>query len=162
MPFNFLLTNNLLCNTSWVENGTKISMSPENGEKILFFKLDDGNNSISLKKALNMRNDNQSVCDLLVYYQKIDVNNTKKIMCFAEGKGTDIKHAVEQIQNTYRVFCGSLPKSILGQVIWTAYIQGNPGSSLKNTKELKNELICSGIKKCEIGKTKFEQFIRTV
>jgi hypothetical protein len=162
MPFNFLLTNNLLCNTSWVENGTKISMSPENGEKILFFKLDDGSNLIALKKALKVKSDNSTVCDLLVYYQKINGSNSKKIMCFAEGKGTDIKHAVEQIQNTYRLFCDSLPNPVLRQVIWTAYIQGNSGSSLKNTKELKSELINSGIKKCDIGKAKFEQFIRTV
>lgn len=162
MPFNFLLINHLLYNTSWGESGTKISISPENGEKILFFKMDDGNNSRDLKEALAMNQDNQCICDLLIYYQKYNKNNIKKIACLAEGKGKDVKHAVEQVGNMYKSFKSILPDSVFRQLIWVAYIEGNSASSLKNTKELRQELINKGIKKCEIGKNKFEYFIRSV
>jgi hypothetical protein len=162
MPFNFLLTNHLLNNTSWNESGTKISISPESGEKILFFKMDDGDNSNDLKKALNIKQSNQLICDLLIYYQKYDKSGIKKIACLAEGKGKDIKHAVEQIENMYKAFSSSLPQSVFSQLVWAAYIQVNPGSSSKNTKEFRQELINIGIKKCDIGKNKFENFIRNI
>lgn len=162
MPFNFLLANHLQNNTSWSENGTKISISPENGEKILFFKIDDGENSKDLKKALNINQGNVTTCDLLIYYQKNDGNSTKKVACLAEGKGKDVNHAVEQIENIYKAFNKSLPREVFSQFTWTAYIQVNQGSSLKKTKELKNNLIGLGIKKCEIGKSRFENFIRNI
>jgi hypothetical protein len=163
MPFNFLLVNNLLNITSWEESGTKISISPKNGEKILFFKLDDKNKPEKvqeLKNALGMKSDKQTMCDLLIYYQVNESDTTNKIICLAEGKGKDIEHGVEQIKNTYTSLKNKLPTKIFNQLTWAAYIQVNQSSSLKKKKEPIQKLIDLGIKKYDIGKDDFGNFIR--
>ncbi|WP_048178938.1 hypothetical protein [Methanosarcina sp. MTP4] len=152
------LLQHLLCNTSWNEEGNEISISPQAGEKFLFFRIDDQSNE-GLKECLGMNGNNQQICDLLIYYQKKANNNNRfiKVVCLAEGKGKDISHAVDQIKNTFRVF-----NSKFSGVTWAAYVEIHQKSSPRNVKKQKVELNSIGLEYCEIGKCKFQNFIRGI
>jgi hypothetical protein len=154
------LVQYLLCDTHWKENGTEISLLPLEGEKALFFRI-DGENNEELKQYLGMSGKNEQMCDLLIYYQKKLGNGSfKKVICLAEGKGGDIPHAVKQIQNTYTATKDKL--KIFSGITWAAYIEINCKSSPRDVKRPISELASVGIKNCEIGKCKFQNFIRRI
>lgn len=76
-----MLVSKCLCDRlHYEENGVKVSIKPEDGEKVLFFGIDN-----EYFRELIYRDPNKGkVCDLLVYYR--GANATNDIFCFVELK----------------------------------------------------------------------------
>ena len=160
MPFNFLLANHLLSGTSSKESRVNVSIKPENGETILFFRLDsDGNRQ--LRKCLAI-GDTGIICDLLIYH--FSINNKKPKICLVEQKGKDISHAVKQIENVYDAFRKNLnaQSNIFDEFSWGAFIQTNKQCSVPHMgKQLLKPLEKKGLK-CRVGKKDIDVFIRNI
>jgi len=91
--------------TRFQENETCVEITPECGETILFFCIDEKSKGHSNCKNCGLRNmlwgreERQRICDLLVFYAKDD----RRVLCFVELKDNkdDLDDAVEQVTNTY-------------------------------------------------------------
>ncbi len=107
MPFERLLFSPCLLPgvTRFQENQTVVEITPQNKETILFFCIDSNSKGHSNCANCRLRTDlwgtqpGQPICDLLVFYAKDD----RRVLCFVELKDnkSDLKHAVEQVTNTY-------------------------------------------------------------
>jgi hypothetical protein len=147
---NNLLFNVLIHGTSYEENGkkVKITKSKNSGDStILFFHIDD-NNSI-----IKQNNPRDKICDLFIYVSnknkggnKNNNFNDKKLLILAELKGSDIKHAVEQIKQTHTTLKNMFKNANLNKNIeWNAIIVAS-GGSIKNPKKYQKEFAKSKIK----------------
>jgi hypothetical protein len=106
MPFNSLMISCLSPQTSLTECGKTISVDREPREVVLFFKTDDASNPNStLREELGIEG---AMCDCIIFYSK----DTSKVICFAELKGSDVKHAIDQILNTHSYFSSALNKTL--------------------------------------------------
>jgi len=126
MPFNTLLLTCLTLGRSCSESGIRVQMSSKPGEVALFFDIDEQTNpSSTLRRDLGMEG---GICDCIVYY----VQENRKVICFVELKGRDVKHAGDQVLNTYGYFKRSLDKRLrslskacrsqLGKIEWMGLI----------------------------------------
>ncbi|AVH72808.1 hypothetical protein [Nostoc sp. 'Lobaria pulmonaria (5183) cyanobiont'] len=140
MLFNKLLLSSCLLpgKTSYTENGVEINIKPSSGETILFFLIDNQSNpNCKLRQILGLEQEGMKICDLIVFYAK----ESKRIICFVELKGGDVKTATEQVITTYTYFKKSLKQSELSlNFIAKAYIKSNssvPQEIDKYKQELK-------------------------
>ena len=140
MPFNNLLLSSCLLpgQTSYTENGVEINIKPSSGETILFFLIDNQSNpNCKLRQLLGLEQEGMKICDLIVFYAK----ESKRIICFVELKGGDIKTATEQVITTYTYFKKFLKQSEPSlNFIAKAYIKSNssvPQEIHKYKQELK-------------------------
>lgn len=110
---------------------------------------------------MGIANTGEIICDLLIYHLNHASNEPKKAICLVELKGTDTKHAVQQLLNTYEMFNKNLRKYGLFQdAKWGAFIMTHKRSSVvKNTKPLMKQLSDKGLKPY-IAKKGFDTFIR--
>jgi hypothetical protein len=92
MVMNRLVWACFIQGTSFADGGPGIRIEPQAGEKILFFKTDGDECRRLLAMAIN-----DAICDALVFY-RLDLN--RPIFLFVELKGSDVLHAVEQIEST--------------------------------------------------------------
>ncbi len=95
-------------------------------ETVLFFRIDDPLKREKLKIQ-------GQICDLIVFY----CQGNNKILCLTESKGNDVKHAIDQILNTYNTLQKQFSKTHNSQIIWKAYIysHGSAPKSRKNRKK---------------------------
>ncbi len=135
MPFNTLLLTCLIPGTSVSEHSGRVSVKPQPGEIVLSFVVDDQTNRDStLRQDLGIVG---PICDCVYYYIKGD----KKVLCLVELKGSNVKHAVEQIINTFQRLKQSLGACTLRrkcrprflQIDWRAYVYIH-GSVPRNIK----------------------------
>jgi len=111
MPFNTLLLSSCLIpgKTSYTEDGVTITLQPQNGETILFFSIDDQSNpNCKLRPLLGLAQAGMKICDLIVFY----ANDTERIICFVELKGSNIQTAKDQVINTFITFNAKLNSSL--------------------------------------------------
>jgi hypothetical protein len=144
MPFNTLI---LLCppptdtNFKGVGSKSRVSMERRENEKVSFFDISGQEKAGSfLRKNWGMK-DAEPICDGIIYYTSTE-NPTKRIICLVELKGTDIKHAIEQVTHTRDVLERQLRltlKSNLYNIVWKGYVHV-PSSAMSNTKLLKKEI----------------------
>lgn len=135
MPFNTLLLNCLTHGTSFTENGT-VRIQQQAGETILFFNIDEqSNRGCGLRRKLGMQRG--EICDLVVFYAHRD--NSEKVICLVELKGSDVKHAARQVKNVYQHFRKSLARQLVPRVDWRAFIYMK-GKAPKEIKEVRLEL----------------------
>ncbi len=133
MPFNTLLLTCLSAGTSFTEAGVQVGIRPEPGETILFFSIDDQSNvTCQFRKNLKIKG---PLCDLLILYSRRD----KTTLCLVELKGKNLKHAVEQLSNTFHALRSKLRKPLADQIVWKACIR-QQGHSPKETKHLRKTL----------------------
>jgi hypothetical protein len=166
MPFNILLLNHLLCNqTSYGEEGTKISIDRKNDENIFFFHLDNDKQD-TLKSYLGLREEREFICDLLIYYHKKEKEPTKRVLCLAENKGKDVKHGIEQIENIYNALHPKINKSCknyFNSYAWAGFVQMKKGTRApKNIKTMADDIKKKGLA-FDIGRKEgdFRRFIRS-
>jgi hypothetical protein len=88
--------NCLQSGTSVSESGLTISIKPSKDETIQFYCTDCDH----ARKKLCMVREERTSCDYVVLYARNMQSNEKELLCFLELKGSDIKHAAEQIRNT--------------------------------------------------------------
>lgn len=84
---------------SFKEGEARVSISPQNGETILFFSTDDQSNSrCKLREVLWGKQEGENICDLIVFYAK----GEERVLCFVELKDNikDLGDAVDQVNNT--------------------------------------------------------------
>jgi len=97
-----LLTRCLLTGeTRLDESQATVWVTPQKGETILFFHVDDQSNpSCSLRQKLWGNKIGEPLCDLIVFYAKGD----ERVFCFVELKDNlkDVGKATEQLINTYQ------------------------------------------------------------
>ncbi len=106
MPFERLLFTSCLLpgRTSFKESQASVEISPQPGETILFFCIDEqskgdsGCSGCGLRKDLWDTQQGEPTCDLLVFYAKAD----RRVLCFVELKDnrSDTGHATDQVINT--------------------------------------------------------------
>ncbi|MEH2093250.1 hypothetical protein [Nostoc sp.] len=139
MPFNTLLLSCCLLpgKTSYKENGVEVSLQPASGETVLFFMIDNQSNpNCKLRQLLGLNQEGMKICDLIVFYAK----ESKRIICFVELKGGDVKTAQGQVITTYTYFKKLLKKSEPSlNFIAKAYIKSN-GSAPQEIDKYKQEL----------------------
>jgi hypothetical protein len=139
MPFNSLILSCLLSrDTSFKDIGTgrEIKIKPDSDETILFFIIDsESNKSSTFRVDLSIKGE---ICDLLILYSAKDSN--EKIICLTELKGKDIKHATEQVKNTFNAMINNLDKEHLKRIKWKCYIHMNRCSSPQDLKKLRSQL----------------------
>jgi hypothetical protein len=143
MPRNTLLLiflTNLLAecksNKTTLEEGRgKISISPERGEVVHVFKIDN----TSGRQVLQMQEG--TICDGLIFLGK-ELEAPRRYMetfCLVELKGGDIEHAIKQILNTHtnlwKLLLDSKCKDQLSTFKKKAYIYQH-GSAPRQTKQL--------------------------
>lgn len=126
MPFNTLMLDYLIPDTSFAESGGRVNVKPQLGETVLFFRIDD------LLKRNKLKTEGK-VCDMIVFYCK----RNKKVLCLTELKGSDINHAIEQVINTYHSLRRGFKKTHLSQIEWKVYIHshGSVPGKRKNKKK---------------------------
>lgn len=121
--------------TKVTESGLTVSTDTLPGETILFFKTD----SATGRQCLGIVEENLKACDYLVLYSKKD--NRAEIICFLELKGSDLKHATDQIINTYNhpkiLAEGEIEKSRLSQITWKVSIcmKSHPPSNDQHSRD---------------------------
>ena len=154
MPFNTLLLTCLTLGRSYSESGIGVQMRSKPGEVALFFAIDDQTNpSSTLRSDLGIEG---SICDCIVYY----VQENRKVICFVELKGRDVKHAGNQVLNTYRYFKQSLDKRLrslskacrsqLGQIEWMGLICYSSAAPSGDVRAVSDRF------KKEFGKNKYD------
>ncbi len=115
MPFNELMMNCIRDGTSHKENGINISIQRKPRETILFFVIDpESNHCSNFPEIINT----DIICDLLIYYS---TDGSNKKICLVELKGSDIKHAIEQLTRT-REKTNNCLKSKYQNIGWKAII----------------------------------------
>ncbi len=122
--------------TSFQEGKAEVSISPQNGETILFFSIDDQSNSrCKLREVLWGKQEGENICDLIVFYAK----GEERVLCFVELKDNikDLGDAVDQVNNT----CLTLRRE-LGQRYYTekAFISAPKGASPREENEYRQKL----------------------
>ena len=96
MPFNHLLAHALIPGvTKASDSGKEAILSPESGEAVLVFRLDEDITREHLGIA------NLKCCDYLFLFK--DSNRT--LCIFIEFKGSDLSRADEQILSAYQAIC---------------------------------------------------------
>ncbi len=137
--------------TSYKEGKGKVSISPEEGEDICFFIIDNDVGYEALKidrKAL--RTDKKGViCDCLVFFGRKGTESKEYVekFCLVELKGSDLEHVMHQIINTHEhlweLLTYSPCKHNLSKFVKKAYIyrQGNTPKETKHLTGLRNQLI---------------------
>jgi hypothetical protein len=144
MVLESLLLTCLVTESHFSESGVRVALEKEAKEVVLFFKIDEKSNQNSTFRAdLNIKA-NENICDGLVFLAK----DQRKIFCFVEMKGGDIRHAAEQIASTYHHVTSSLTTMTQGKrcypqyksIIWKAYIAVNASSPYKITEEIRQKL----------------------
>jgi hypothetical protein len=82
--------------TSVRESGITVSTEILAGETIIFFHLDCDEGRTSLK----MTDEGVKICDYIIFYT--EDKEDKEIVCFLEPKGTDLKVAAKQVEQTHK------------------------------------------------------------
>ncbi len=137
MLFDTLVLTCLYHKTSYSESGTRIRVEREADERIAFFDIDEKSNRYStFRRDFGVEG---PMCDLIIFYSPHDSRDCTKVLCFAELKGTDVKHALEQIRLTYRAVRDRVPPNYRGELRWKGYILMR-GSAPRNIKRYKAEL----------------------
>lgn len=166
MPLERLLFSSCLLPgiTRFQENKTFVEISPEKGETILFFCIDDKSGShlncskCGLRSDLWGNKEGNPICDLLVFYAKDD----RRVLCFVELKDNkkDFRHAVEQVTHTYNTIKEKL--RLTNNYTIQAFLVGYTGSVPQNHKESENVLNnCFGKNYSYRAKnTEFADFLR--
>lgn len=116
--------------TRFKESKVSIEIKTQADETILFFCIDNNSKGHSNCKGCTLRDylwkgqQNQCICDLLVFYAKAD----RRVLCFVELKDnkSDFHHGTEQLINTYKVISPHL--RLHNNYIVQAFIIGYHGS----------------------------------
>ncbi len=124
MPFNVLVVH-CLKGHSFTEDGKTVRMSAEGHEQLAFFHLD--NDAFRVKFGLV----GKPVCDILVYYREGTDNPS---LIFVELKGSDFKHALDQVLCTSETLCPLIRKHCTLQPTIGLIVAS--GSSPPSQKEL--------------------------
>ena len=137
LPFEILLLSDCLLPglTSFKEGKATVEVTPDEGETILFFNIDDQSNpGCKLRKFLWATQTGQTICDLIVFYAK----ERERVICFVELKEnmSDLGHATDQVINTYTSFKLHLNSSYKPK----AFIYGYAGSVPHEHQEYQNKL----------------------
>jgi hypothetical protein len=85
------------------ESQASVWATPQKGETILFFQVDDQSNpDCCLRQKLWGNKQGEQLCDLIVLYAK----GEKRVFCFVELKDNikDFGKATKQVTNTYEYF----------------------------------------------------------
>jgi hypothetical protein len=89
--------------TSYSEKGKRFSLRPSPDEDVVLIKIDSKvNDPCQYFKEINPK------CDLLC----ICTDKSLSFVFFVELKGSDVKHALEQIINTIKAFCSRSSQNI--------------------------------------------------
>lgn len=133
--------------TSCEEGKGKVSIKPDKGEDVCFFNFNKENHAIAclaLKVPLNpIKKGERIICDCLVYFGRRSLQHNMYVesYCLVELKGSDLKHAMQQLLNTFDrlwIMLHESPcKDQLGLIIKKGYIciHGNVPKETK-AKEL--------------------------
>jgi hypothetical protein len=137
LPFEILLLSPCLLpgKTSFKEGKATVEVTPDEGETIIFFNIDDQSNpGCKLRKFLWGTQTGQTICDLIVFYAK----ESQHVICFVELKEnmSDLGHATDQVINTYNSFKSHLKLSYTPK----AFIYGSAGSVPYERQEYQNKL----------------------
>jgi hypothetical protein len=140
MSLDVLLLRCLRHGTSYTERKVPVTIQPQSGETILFFITD----SDAFRQDLKVQG---PVCDLVILYSQSDTQET--VICLVELKGRDLRHAAEQIQNTYTTLIRSFEQSLrslacrhhMQLITWKACIcQGITTTDQRDVATVKQEL----------------------
>lgn len=138
MLFDTLVLTCLCRGTAYGESGKKIRIEPDANERVIFFEIDENSNEYSsFRRDFNV---DGPICDLIIFYTPHDSRDCTKVLCFAELKGINVKHAVNQVMATYQAIKDEIPQDYRSEIKWKGYILTR-GSAPKDTKRLKAELI---------------------
>jgi hypothetical protein len=101
MVLNRLLWDCLNQDTSVAEHNVGIAISPNPGERVLFFRIDPAR----FKKRFGLRDDT-ALCDVIVFYRR---NGLPPQFIFIELKSDDVSHAERQIRETAAAIKNAMP-----------------------------------------------------
>jgi hypothetical protein len=153
MVFAQLLCRHVLPGkTSYSEPGTGwgVSVQPIKDESILFFLTDCDEFRKCAEATLNRKP--VHICDLLVYCKQAAKNT---ILLFIELKGSDVKHAAEQLTQTIQTISRQISPEHLKQISRRTLVLAT-GSAPKDLKDIQKAFfkalgielkVHSGIKK---------------
>jgi len=137
MLFDTLVLTCLCRGTSYSESGKKICFEPVMNERVAFFEIDENSNEYSaFRRDFKVSG---PICDLIIFYTPHNSRDCTKIICFAELKGINVKHALYQITTTYQAIKDKIPQNYRDKIKWKGYILTH-GSAPKDTKRYKTEL----------------------
>ena len=127
--------------TSFKEGKATVEVTPDEGETIIFFNIDDQSNpACKLRNFLWGTQRGQRMCNLMVFYAKKSEKESKseRVICFVELKEnmSDLGHATDQVINTYNSFKSHLKLSYTPK----AFIYGSAGSVPYERQEYQNKL----------------------
>ncbi|MDD2287123.1 MAG: hypothetical protein PHQ11_17195 [Paludibacter sp.] len=144
MPFSSLLLSALTPDSTLKENNIGITFKRNqfdtSKETILLFHSDD--EKTHFRNIWLRKNDrgcvNSQCCDGIIFYHSIDKKSSGTI-CFVELKGNDIKHAVEQILQTYKIIKTALFEAQIqiDKIRWKAVIISSAAKPKNNVDILK-------------------------
>jgi hypothetical protein len=148
------------------ESQASVWVTPQKGETILFFSVDDQSNSdCRLRQKLWGNQVGEQLCDLIVLYAK----GEKRVFCFVELKDNikDFGKATKQVTNTYEYFKRHLKLKYIPKACIVA-ASGSPlqehekyhSQLLKIFKQANNISILQG--KNPKNKDEFGDFLRDV
>ncbi|HEV2581790.1 MAG TPA: hypothetical protein VGT44_13130 [Ktedonobacteraceae bacterium] len=130
--------------TSCEEGKGKVSRKPDKGEDVCFFNFNKENQAVAclaLKIQQNaIKKGERVICDCLIYFGRRDSKRDayEETFCLVELKGSDLKHAMRQLINTYdklwRLLEDSSCKGQLQLFTKKAYIYKH-GNAPKETKD---------------------------
>ncbi len=128
--------------TSFGERGKSVSVEPEAGEIVLFFRSDspDFRSCVGLTSV-------EKACDIMVFYYK----SPKMVICFVELKGSEIEKAHEQIRETHRAFLNASGSGNTQGVEWKGLVITDSGSSARNRPKSNGEIKIVETKHGNIG-----------
>lgn len=158
MAFDFLLLSALKPGQySCSEKGKGFFIKPEQDEAVLLFDTDTD----KFREHFQIKSPTTTgkVCDSLVFYKKSDTN----LLFFIELKGSDIKTAIEQLENTVKTIENKMDKKGV-KYSKIAIIIHNGGSPPRNIveeqKRLKNQQqIVLKIQRCGTDKVNLREFL---
>ncbi len=144
MPFSSLLLSALTPGSTLKENNIGVTFKRNqlatSKETLLLFHTDDENTHFrkSWLKNNNPGCVNPQCCDGIIFYHSTDKENSGTI-CFVELKGNDIKHAVEQILQTYKLIKTALVEAQIpvDKIKWKAVIISSAAKRKNNVDVLK-------------------------
>lgn len=124
-----LLDDSKTRGTSFHESKVIISVRPEGDDKFTFYHIDNPKKNPRIRKIIQSAK-GIDIVDLIIRYQK----SSKIVILFvyADGKGTDIKHGVEQIIESHREltnYCRNNNISLVNRFFSAIIVQGNSAHS---------------------------------
>lgn len=156
MGFDRLVWNCFVQGTSHDDDRVGVTLEPSGDERALFFKTDSQGGRFALGLG-----GNDVASDFALFYRK---GSERPIVLLIELKGSDLRHAIKQLNSVYRSVAGLFPKNCdkrpVPEVRSLVVLSGSVPSDyakIMPTADGLNLRVKSGVKR---GKVNLKEFLK--